>query len=151
MPPLQFCVSRAPPSFTLRLFRLALARANPGPWLRGLAHHWGAGQLSPWGHCPVAHHLREVQDLEKEFPEGAEVTAFVRTVAPQLALAMRLRTQPISDAGARTRGILMSVLHTLKKRQVDVVGHLKRVLDHLAQDIHQDPWPLLFPEDPTRH
>jgi transposase len=56
-----------------------------------------------------------------------------------------------SDAGAHTRGILMSVLHTLKKRQVDVVGHLKRVLDHLAQDIHQDPWSLLFPEDPTRH
>lgn len=24
-----------------------------------------------------------------------------------------------------------------------------RVLDHLAQDIHQDPWPLLFPEGPT--
>jgi hypothetical protein len=40
---------------------------------------------------------------------------------------------------------------TLKKRQVDVVGHLKRVPDHLAEDIHQDPWPLLFPEGPTRH
>ncbi|HXH13434.1 MAG TPA: transposase [Alphaproteobacteria bacterium] len=54
-----------------------------------------------------------------------------------------------SDAGARTRGTLMSILHTLKKRQADAVVHLKRVLDHLAQDIHQDPWPLLFPEGPT--
>jgi len=54
-----------------------------------------------------------------------------------------------SDAGAHTRGILMSVLHTLKKRGGDVVAHLKGVLDLLADDIHQDPWPLLFPEGPT--
>jgi hypothetical protein len=39
----------------------------------------------------------------------------------------------------------MSILHTLKKGQVDVVGHLKEVLDQLAQDIHQDPFPPLFP------
>jgi hypothetical protein len=43
----------------------------------------------------------------------------------------------------------MSVLHTLKKRQVDVVAHLKAVLDILALDSHQDPFPLLFPEAPT--
>jgi hypothetical protein len=54
-----------------------------------------------------------------------------------------------SDAGAHTRGILMSVLHTLKKRGDDVVAHLKAVLDRLADDIQQDPWPLLFPEGPT--
>jgi transposase len=172
------------------------------------------------------HLLREVQALEKEFPEAAEVTAFVSTAAPLLALAMGLRAQPISDAefawqaatlkaqiiavmdqpaqhlgirrlqdifrghadrlyhwagdrqvpaennlaerdlrptviarkvsfgsqsdaGARTRGILMSVLHTLKKRQVDVVAHLKRVLDQLATDLRQDPFPLLFPTGPT--
>jgi transposase len=154
------------------------------------------------------------------------VTAFVSTVAPQLALAMGLRTQPIpapefsrqavalkaqimasleapsqhlgirriqeifrahaerlyhwaaerrvpaennlaerdlrpsgiarkvsfgsqSDAGAHTRGVLMSVLHTVKKRQVDGVAHLKRVLDQLALDIQQAPFPLLFPTGPT--
>jgi hypothetical protein len=54
-----------------------------------------------------------------------------------------------SDAGAHTRGILMSILHTLKKRQVDVVGHLKGVRDQLAWDIQPDPFPLLFPEAPT--
>jgi hypothetical protein len=43
----------------------------------------------------------------------------------------------------------MSVLHPLKKRQVEVVAHLKGVLDHLARDLHQDPFPLLFPEAPT--
>jgi transposase len=182
------------------------------------------------GPCAIqdcsSHRLREVQDLEKGFPEATEVTAFVSTVAPQLALAMGLRAQPIgdaefarqaaalkaqlmtsmeapaqhlgiqriqesfranvdrlyqwadarripaenhlaerdlrptvmarkvscgsqSDAGAHTRGILMSVLHTLKKRQMDVVAHLKAVLDRLTLDIHQDPFPLLFPTAPT--
>jgi transposase len=54
-----------------------------------------------------------------------------------------------SDAGVQTRGILLSVLHTLKKRQVEVVAHLKRSLDQLATDLHQDPFPLLFPTAPT--
>ena len=54
-----------------------------------------------------------------------------------------------SDAGAHTRGIRMSVLHTRKKRGRDVVAPLKGGLDRLADDLHQDPWPLLFPEGPT--
>jgi hypothetical protein len=41
--------------------------------------------------------LREVQDLEKEFPEAAKVKAFVSTVAPQFSLAMGLRAQPLSE------------------------------------------------------
>jgi transposase len=44
-----------------------------------------------------AHLLREVQDLEKEFPGEVEISSFVAVVAPQLALAMGLRRQPISD------------------------------------------------------
>jgi len=43
----------------------------------------------------------------------------------------------------------MSVLHTLKKRKVEAVAHLKEGLDHLATDLHQDPIPLLFPTGPT--
>jgi hypothetical protein len=54
-----------------------------------------------------------------------------------------------SDAGAHTRGVLLSVLSTVKKRPMEVVAHLKAVLDGLALDIHQDPFPLLFPEGPT--
>ena len=38
----------------------------------------------------------------------------------------------------------MTALCTLKKRGVDVTAHLKGVLDRLAEDIHQDPFPLLF-------
>jgi transposase len=171
-----------------------------------------------------AHLLRDVQDLEKEFPDSAEVKAFVGTLAPLLSLAMGLRNQSISDrqfrskaaklkeqmvhtleqpavhlgirhiqdifrekaermyhwadnrnvpaennlaerdlrptviarktsfgsqsdAGAHTRGVLMTVLYSLKKRGVDVSAHLKAVLDELAKDIQQDPFPLLFSRD----
>jgi transposase len=44
-----------------------------------------------------AHLLREIQDLEKEFPDEKEVSTFVAVAAPQLSLAMGLRLQPISD------------------------------------------------------
>jgi len=224
----------ATPHLSLFLFRQTRAASVPQqvfgkPWLPGclIVDRYGGYNKVP---CAIqycySHLLREVQDLDKEFPDTAEVQAFVSTVAPQLALAMGLRTQPISDAefarlaavlkaqiiatmeapaqhlgirrlqeifrahadrlyhwaedrripadnnlaerdlrptviarkvsfgsqsdaGAQTRGVLMSVLHTLKKRQVDVVAHLKRVLDQLALDLHQDPFPLLFPEAPT--
>jgi transposase len=53
-----------------------------------------------------------------------------------------------SDAGAHTRGVLMTVLSSLKKRGVEVATHLKHVLDELAKNIHQDPFSLLFPIDP---
>ncbi len=172
-----------------------------------------------------AHLLREVEDLEKEFPDSREVQGFVATFIPLLTLAMGLRNQRLSptqfqrkatqvqsqiraavespaqhlgirriqdifrenesrlyhwaqdrnvpaennlaerdlrptviarkvsfgsqsDAGAHTRGVLMTVLCSLKKRGVDVATHLKHVLDELAKNIHQDPFPLLFPRDP---
>ena len=52
-----------------------------------------------------------------------------------------------SDEGARTREILMTVLHTLRKRHPEAEKHLKWVLDQLAMDIKRDPFPLLFPPD----
>ncbi len=168
-----------------------------------------------------AHLLREVQDLEKEFPAVAEVSQFVGRFAPLLAEAMKLRSQPLSPAvfrhqarllkaqiqtlaqapaqhpgiqkiqnlfrekatrlyhwakspafpadnnraerelrplviarkisfgsqseqGARTREILMSVLHTLRKRTSDVFGAFKRALDALAEDETRDPYKQLF-------
>jgi len=172
-----------------------------------------------------AHLLREVEDLEKEFPDSGEIQGFVSTFIPLLSLAMGLRNQQLSpaqflrkatqvqtqiraavespaqhlairhiqdifrqnesrlyhwakdrnvpaennlaerdlrptviarkvsfgsqsDAGAHTRGVLMTVLCTLKKRGADVATHLKHVLDELAKNIHQHPFPLLFPRDP---
>ena len=168
-----------------------------------------------------AHLVREVEDLEKEFPESEEIKIFASVMAPLLIEAMTLRNYPISDkefyrkaaevkrqiiaaseaqavhlgirhiqdifsenaqrlylwaddrrvpadnnlaerdlrptviarkvsfgslsdAGAHTRSVLMTVLHSLKKRKVDVAGHLKHVLDQLAQDMSLDPFFLLF-------
>lgn len=172
-----------------------------------------------------SHLLREVQDIEKEFPDQKEGMAFVSSVAPLLALAMGLRHQPLSDdrfsqqaievkrqikalmespaqhmairriqdiftenearlyhwardrdvppennlaerdlrptviarkvsfgsqsdGGAYSRGVLMTVMHTLKKRDVDVTACLKYTLDQLAKDISLDPFDLLFPHPP---
>jgi transposase len=169
-----------------------------------------------------AHLLREVSDLEKEFPDSAEVRTFVATAAPLLSLAMGLRSQDISeteflekatklksdivavmespaqhlgirhiqdifrknsarlyhwsknrqvpadnnlaerdlrpsviarkvsfgsatDAGAQTRSILTTIVITLKKQNVNVTAHIKWVLDQMAKDIYQNPFPLLFP------
>ncbi len=44
-----------------------------------------------------AHLLRDVEDLQKEFPTDAEVSAFTSTLIPLLAEAMQLRRQAISD------------------------------------------------------
>jgi len=50
-----------------------------------------------------------------------------------------------SGAGAKTRGVLMSLMHTLAKRVSDVEAHFKSVLNKLAEDPGQDPLALLFP------
>jgi hypothetical protein len=50
-----------------------------------------------------------------------------------------------SDAGAHTRGILMSVFVTLKQRGFDVTTRLKEVLDEIARSPTRNPFPLLFP------
>jgi len=168
-----------------------------------------------------AHRLRDVEDLAKEFPGEAEVTAFTSTLIPLLAEAMHLRGRPLpdddyyeqagalkqqivdvveqpaqhlgvhqvqgifgdnahrlyhwvenravpadnnraerelrptviarkvsfgsqSDAGAKTREILMSVVHTLAKRVPDPEAHFKSVLDQLAADPTKGPVNLLL-------
>jgi transposase len=179
--------------------------------------------------CPLqycyAHLLREVEDLEKDFPDSAEVNGFISVMAPLLASAMKLRTQPIfdpefyikaaeiktqilaavqapamhlgirriqdifqdnaprlyhwvdnrqvpadnnlaerglrptviarkvsfgsvSDAGANTRSVLMSILSSLKKQKGNAEYPLKQALDQLAKDPHQDLFALLFSKIP---
>jgi hypothetical protein len=171
-------------------------------------------------HC-YAHLLRIVKDLEKNFPENAEIKSFVEALAPHLANAMSLRTMDItdrqfkrqaakikneiinitnkqaghpaiqkiqdifrekaerlyhwaddrqvpadnnlaerelrplviarkisfgsqSDAGAKTREILMTVLHTLKKRTADVTTAFKFALDSLAEQGDIDIYKAVF-------
>ena len=158
-----------------------------------------------------AHLLRDVEDLEKEFPQQPEIQRFVSALAPWLARAMHLRglklsraqfrqqaaqtraaieavprapaqhpaiqkiqnlfrekadrlyhwtrdrvipadnnraereLRPLviarkvsfgsqSEAGARTREVLMSVRHTLRKRTDHVTAAFQRALDRLAQN-----------------
>ena len=171
-----------------------------------------------------AHLLRNVEDMEKEFPDNPEVKIFVGTFASLLASAMSLRSLPITDAqfyekakevksqilkavhdsaqhlairriqelfhendqrlyrwaddrqipadnnlaerdlrptviarkvsfgsqseaGANTRSILMTALHTLKKQNSDPCSTLKTALDQLANNPTLDPFGLLFPTD----
>jgi len=44
-----------------------------------------------------AHLLRTVKDLEKDFPENAEIKSFVQALAPQLTRAISPRTLEITD------------------------------------------------------
>jgi transposase len=52
-----------------------------------------------------------------------------------------------SDAGAKTREVLMTLVHTLALRFPDPQAHFKSVLDQRAEDPTRDPLPLLFPQD----
>jgi hypothetical protein len=106
--------------------------------------------------APAVHlGIRHIQDIFSENSHRMYLWADDRRVPADNNLAERdLRPTviarkvsfgSISDAGAHTRSILMTVLHTLKKRKIDVAGHLKSVLDQLAQNISLDPLPLLCP------
>jgi transposase len=167
-----------------------------------------------------SHLLRDVEDLEKEFPSQPEIQCFVAALAPLLARAMHLRglklsaaqfrqqaaqtraeieavtrapaqhpaiqkiqnlfrekadrlyhwardraipaennraereLRPLviarkisfgsqSEAGAHTREVLMSLLHTLRKRTDDVTAAFQRILDRLAEDERADLYKLL--------
>jgi len=171
-----------------------------------------------------AHLLRTVKDLEKDFPENAEIKSFVEALAPQLTNAISLRKLDItdkqfkrqaakikneisniinsqarhpaiqkiqdifrekadrlyhwaedrnvpadnnlaerelrplviarkisfgsqSDAGAKTREILMTVLRTLKKTTVDVTSAFKSALDKLAEQGDIDIYKAIFKFD----
>ena len=57
----------------------------------------------------------------------------------------------ITDAGAKTRSVLTSVVQSMKKQGQDVPAALKAVLDKIALDISQEPFPLLFPRPAPIH
>jgi transposase len=61
-----------------------------------------------------------------------------------LVIARKISFGSQSEQGARTREILMSVLHTLRKRTEDVFGTFKSCLDALAHDEKRDAYNLLF-------
>jgi len=61
-----------------------------------------------------------------------------------LVIARKISFGSQSEQGAQTREVLMSVLHTLRKRTDDVFGAFKCALDALARDETRDPYKLLF-------
>ena len=215
---------------TISLFRFRGSRSaqipqqvlGPRP-LRGVlvVDRYHAYNRSPCAlqYC-YAHLLRDVDDLEKEFPSQPEIQGFVAALAPLLARAMHLRglkltpaqfraqarqtraeivavtqapaqhpaiqkiqnlfrekadrlyhwaadravpadnnraereLRPLviarkvsfgsqSETGAHTREVLMSVLHTLRKRTQDVTAAFQRTLDALAKDPTADLYKLL--------
>lgn len=69
-----------------------------------------------------------------------------------LVIARKISFGSQSDAGAQTREILMSVLHTLKKRGRNPAAALQDALDQLARHPDLDPYPILFPsQHPSPH
>lgn len=172
-----------------------------------------------------AHLLRDLQDVEKDFPDHPEVRAFVGELAPLLAAAMSLRGQKLSrrvfckqaailagkiqgvirrparhpaiqsyqdifrqkagrlyhwakdpavpaennfaerelrplvvarkisfgsqsKKGAATREVLMSILHTLRKRAPDPVAAFRQCLDRMGANPAAAPYHLLFAKPP---
>ena len=61
-----------------------------------------------------------------------------------LVIARKISFGSQSEQGAQTREILMSVLHTLRKRTDKVFDAFKRCLDGLAEDKTPNPYKLLF-------
>lgn len=70
-----------------------------------------------------------------------------RSAAVPTVIPRKLSFGSQSDAGARTREILMRALHTLRKRRAGAQAHFKWVLAQLAANPPRDPFALLFPSD----
>jgi hypothetical protein len=93
--------------------------------------------------------VRRIQDLFSEnahrlyhWVEDRRVPADTNRAERELrptVIARKVSFGSQSDAGAKTREILTSLVHTLKKRGSDAESHFKRVLDQLAADPAQDP------------
>ncbi len=64
-----------------------------------------------------AHLLRNVKDLEKDFPENVEIRSFVEALVSQLANAISLRTLDITDRQFKRQAA------KIKRAIIDIVNH----------------------------
>ena len=76
-----------------------------------------------------AHLLRDLEDLQKQFPQESEIRAFVATLAPLLSAAMRLRSEVNHRAVYRRRA------RRLKRRILEAIN---RSALHPAIQSYQD-------------
>jgi transposase len=98
--------------------------------------------------------VQSVQDVFRQRPDRlyhwaedpripAENNLAERQLRP-LVIARKISFGSQSDAGAKTRETLMTVLRTLQKRTPDAARALAYALDKLAEDPALDPYSLLF-------
>jgi len=76
-----------------------------------------------------AHLLRDIEKLEKDFPDNPEIKSFVSTLAPLLSQAMHLRGQPLTDE---------LYYQQAKEIQEKIMEASKRPAQHLAIRATQD-------------
>lgn len=112
-------------------------------------------QIQKAAAAPAAHPgIQKIQNLFREKAHRlyhwaadpaipAENNRAERELRP-LVIARKISFGSQSEQGAHTREILMSVLHSLRKRTADVLGAFKQVLDALAEKPTRDPYLLLF-------
>ena len=91
-----------------------------------------------------AHLLRDVEDLEKEFPDNGEVSTFTAVVIPLLSSAIKLRKQPIDDVefyaqAAHIRSEIQAAMdqparHVGIRRIQDIFRNNKNRLYHWSED-----------------
>jgi transposase len=93
-----------------------------------------------------AHLLRDLEDLEKEFPDQPEVRGFVGTVAPLLAAAMSLRGQGLSPRQYRRQG--RNLRRKLKAAMKAPAKHLG-VRAYQDLFVHNDHRLYHWPDDPA--
>jgi transposase len=98
--------------------------------------------------CPIqycyAHLLRQVKDLENEFPGNAEIKSFVEQLAPQLANAISLRAlditnQQFKEQAARTKRKIINITsrqarHPAIRKIQDIFREKAGRLYHWAKD-----------------
>ena len=98
--------------------------------------------------------IQKIQDIFREKAEQlyhwaddrntpADNNLAERELRP-LVIARKISFGSQSDAGARTREILMTVLHILKKRVPDVTIAFKSALDKLAEKNDTDHYATIF-------
>lgn len=106
--------------------------------------------------CSQAKHpaIQKIQDIFREKADRlyhwaedhnipADNNLAERELRP-LVIARKISFGSQSDAGAKTREILMTVLHTLKKRTPDVTIAFKSALDRFAEQGGINPYKTIF-------
>ncbi|MDL1969283.1 MAG: IS66 family transposase [Deltaproteobacteria bacterium] len=104
----------------------------------------GYNAIDPPRQFCFAHLLRDVKQLEKDFPDNQEISKFQGIVAPLLSEAMKLRNQPINDelyyvkAKSLKRKIMRAANHDSRHPAIahiqDIFLNQKKQLFHWTKD-----------------